>query len=304
MSLLLRIYGASLADIKPTADIWWDGDSLTENQTPDQWNTQIKSALTASGDSRPRKIGQRGLGGQTGAQILGRQGGRPVLVTFPHNSIGIPEISASGTTSVAVNIGLLNHPGSGNVEEQSINGTFQTRGGIYGTLSRLAGSINYVVTTAAGTAIMVPPKVAFVPDRVAERHCLGICWIGTNNLIAGDSADAIFADIVDYVERGQLTATKRCVIVMPHWNFASTNRRATYEALWQLVSGRYGAWAIETIGELAAYHDGSSNDLADIVAGFIPRSLLGGDRLHFPAAGTAYLVITTRIAQVIVNRGA
>lgn len=61
---------------------------------------------------------------------------------------------------------------------------------------------------------------------------------------------------------------------------------AAWQALNARLSARYGSRFVDLMGLLQAANDGSGNDLADIAAGYVPRSKRS-DAVHLNNAGYA-----------------
>lgn len=307
------ISAAMQAALYPTADVTAYGDSITENWA--NFSVDMAAGFAAAGDTKIRTYTARGLGGQSGAQILARQGGRPEQLTFPLGGSGVWEIPASGTCTVTVATGALNHPGDGNVHEKTMAGIVQIGGGVAGTLRRLAGGTSYEFTrSVAGSVIKVPKQVAIYPDNAAERKKISFCYVGVNDMLAGASAATIIQIITDYVE-AQSTITKRGVIWVPHFNQALTGAaltaaRATFDAVYVGLQARYGTRVRHTIDFMSRLAL-DANDLSDVAAGKMPRSLFavedgGATLVHYLTARapiTAYQAIANETGLMAVGGG-
>lgn len=297
---------ATKALIYPAADLALWGDSETENNLA--WSG-LTAKLTAAGLTR--NLYTWGLGGQSGRSILARQGGQPAQITFPANARGFPEIPAgTGATSVTVIGAPLSYADIN--QAKSMTGYVMAGGiKISGTLTRTAGTNNYTFArAAAGTAMEVDAALPMVPDNDALIARTLISWLGTNDLIpAATAASALFNNMLLYEAR-QSTLTKRHIVIMPVWCMDTTaypdqaSRKAIYAALLALVKDRWPNSYIDTvaIGQRAVASP-DANDLADIAAGLIPRSIQAGDRLHFPAGGTFYSALETEIVNIIKRNG-
>lgn len=253
--------------LQPSKNIWCLGDSLTEASTG--WRTQLASLISA------RTITNGGIGGQTSTQIAARAGGVFSLLTLPGN-----QIPASGSVSVtAVSNRLLSAP-SRSSGTLSVNGWLA---GVYGALTCAHDASNddlldvYTFTRAtSGVATYCPPSSAFVPDVSGMDLGTLIICVGTNNI--GSTSDIIsdFASCIGV----QKTAEKRFLLMSPV-NSSPKTAGASPDtshvndciAIESALTQKYGDRVLRVREFSWQFNDGSADDLADVAAGCVPRSL-------------------------------
>jgi lysophospholipase L1-like esterase len=212
----------------------------------------------------------RGLGGQTSTQIAARQGGRQVLV-----SVTGDQIPASGAVTVPTkNINVLTNAGA-------FSGTIKgSIAGVPGTMSTDASGNWTFTRTASGSATPAPAGTHFILDEAVafQGYNQWICS-GTNN---PDDPDTVIADIDAMIAYCGHT-DYRIVSPLPS-TLWSAPILASYETLMTRLRARYGARFVDARAALQAANDGSPNDLADIAAGYTPRSLRS-DEVHLNGNG-------------------
>ena len=281
----------------PSTNIVIFGDSLTEGTGSGGSTVGVQlQALYSDG----RTVTSFGYGGQNINSILCRQGSAPTQVTLPTNGRGFCEVPAS-TTPVSVTV--TNSPlGYADITQaKSITGTLA---GIAGTLTRTANTNDYTFTrTSAGSALEVDAGLPFIPDTAIYKKYTTFCWIGTNNMTTASNENTIFAGIQKYLSF-QDTVQKRFIVAMPAIDSLSGSLatiKANYDALLPLVKAAYPTEYIDTRALLQRNHDGSANDLADVAAGLMPRSLLYTDRYHLNATG--YGIVAAEVKRLLDLKG-
>lgn len=166
---IIEAYGDSL-----TAGAGSSGSGAGQGAYPKQLKDRLGAVVSA--------VNNRGVGGQTSIEIEARDGGAPMLATFPSN-----QIAASGTTALnSWSTSLITNQGPGNM-----TGTFVDANGvpIAGTLSvpsfdgsGRATAMNFARTTA-GSVANVSANVPFVPDLgVTGRPRCKLFIYGRNNI--------------------------------------------------------------------------------------------------------------------------
>lgn len=168
-------------------------------------------------------------------------------------------------------------------------------------------STTYSIVQDAGAAsLALDGPVLFVPDvslQFSGRTC--VVWLGNNYFFSG--VPNVYGDHtnpqmwVDMAAIIQFLQARGCrVLLLPvipsaDWTtsglgtardaYQAANART--EALYPDLFARNGA-GLDLIEYLQTQGNGSTNDNADIAAGFIPRSLrVSGDSLHLNATGDA-----------------
>ena len=301
--LNLTTFAASQAQLFPTSTIDGFGDSLTQGAGSTGGQTlavQLAALYTAAG--APRTVALSGLGGQGSVSILARQGSAPAMVTFPVGASGFPEIPASGSVNVTVTNNPLVYPG----DPASATSMACTIAGVSGTLNRASGNSGgqySFARTTSGSIVKVDALAPAWPTFGTQGFGMSLCWLGTNDLIGGASAATILGYIDTYVGF-QRPSQKRCIVIMPLFDSSSgsvATFKATYAALLVLVKAKYAFNCIDTLSILQRANDGSGNDLADVAAGLVPRSLTAVDRLHLNNAG--YGVVAAAIKSLNDSKG-
>ena len=247
------------------------GDSLTASAGASSEATRYPAVAAAAFDP-DRSIVNLGIGGQTSTQIAARMGAIPITVTLSGD-----HIPASGAIAVtAKNVNILYNSGS-------YTGTQAGWiGGIYGIMSTdLSG--NWTFTRAVtGADTPVPAGSLFTPDwGGAVRSRTSWLWLGRNGAqsgytITGDVAAAVASlGHSRYLVGGVITGS-----------IDGGSGLASFLATNAALSATYGPRYVDLLGALQAANDGSANDLSDIAAGWVPRSLRS-DPVHLNDAGYA-----------------
>jgi len=234
------------------------GDSLTEGvgRVLPQKIYPIAAAIRLNVLNFPYN---RGIGGQTSTQIAARQGGRVITVTLSGN-----EIPASGGVSVtAKNINVLTAAGA-------FSGTITGRlGGISGTMSTDASGNWTFTRTANGSIVAVSPDTQFFVDRaISDRTYTQWIFAGDNNIAEPEVVLADIAAMVAYLGHMRF----RVISLLPNATWSAGNL-ALMTSINDALSATYGVRYVDGLAALKAANDGSPEDLADVAAGFTPRSL-------------------------------
>ena len=122
-------------------------------------------------------------------------------------------------------------------------------------------------------------------------------------MTTASNENTIFAGIQKYLSF-QDTVQKRFIVAMPAIDSLSGSLatiKANYDALLPLVKAAYPTEYIDTRALLQRNHDGSANDLADVAAGLMPRSLLYTDRYHLNATG--YGIVAAEVKRLLDLKG-
>lgn len=278
-----------------TIDAW--GDSLTQGAGSTGGLTYPAQLATLTG----RTVNNLGLGSQTSAQIIARQGGNCALLTVTGN-----QIPASGAVAVtAFSIDILNNAGGSG----SCSGTLA---GVAGTLSWTTGGGYSFTRTVAGSAVTCYPQTAFIPaDLHAKSSDLMVFWLGRNDFAAltdpvalQAAADAIFARVEDGI-RALETLKKRFIILgvtakADVTEYVGTNSYNAKRALAARFAARYPDSFIDIGMILNGSGTGTGQDLTDYNNGVIPTSLRS-DLVHLN--NTGYGIVATAIKNRITEKG-
>lgn len=234
------------------------GDSLTQAVGTDllQKTYPVAAAVRLNVLNFPYN---RGIGGQTSTQIAARQGGRAITVTLSGN-----EIPASGGVSVTdKNINVLTAAGA-------FSGTITGRlAGISGTMSTDASGNWTFTRTASGSATACPPGTQFFVDRaISDRTYTQWIFAGDNNISEPEVVLADIAAMVAYLGHMRF----RVISLLPNATWSAANL-ALMTSINDALSAQYGSRYVDGLAALKAANNGSPEDLADVAAGFTPRSL-------------------------------
>jgi lysophospholipase L1-like esterase len=172
--------------------------------------------------------------------------------------------------------------------------------GIHGTMTT-DGSGNWsFARDAIGPAVACPPDSRFVPDdATAMRRRVTWIWAGNVGIDAdGNGVDAALAALSSMT--GYLGHGRYLVAGALSASSDSAGKIAARTAFNAALSTAYGARYVDLPGALRTANDGSANDLLDIAAGYVPRSLRV-DELHLNDAG--YAIVAAAMHAATVSRG-
>lgn len=282
----------------------FDGDPGAPLETDLTKLTMWGDSLTAAGGVVARlaelvpsaTIFNRGISGQTAAQVAARQGAVPSLLTVTGNVI-----PASGSVAVtARTVPLLAATGYPVV---SLTGSLA---GVPGTLANDAGGTAYTFTRAtSGVAVTCPEKTPFITDhsRAARRNA-HIIWAGRNNPELASTFP-----VITQMANFQSPAHKRVVVISV--TNAPTEGRGTvkYEQI-TTINSQLAAllgecyidlrrWLIDS-GLAAVGVTPTTDDNTAIAADAVPPSLTT-DGVHFTTA--AQTAIGTYLHSRLVTLG-
>ncbi|ASZ72589.1 minor tail protein [Arthrobacter phage Nellie] len=248
------------------------------------------------------------VGGEGSTAIVARQGGNPYHV-YPANGI-IPEsgpVTITVTSNPAGSWPLLQSNGN-----TSLGKVFAGKiAGVSGIISLVQpsgsnvvhqGDDYYVFTrTTPGSAVAVSQPVAFYTDfAIARRRDLMIIQAGRNSLAYPDQVVADIKAAINFLASGET----RWLVVGVHNGTSEQNPSANYTNVITLnakLAEFAGRRFVDQRTYLIKYGlaessiEPTANDLADIAADTIPRSLLS-DNVH-------YKIFTRRIlGRLFANR--
>ena len=273
-----QVISAWLADLDYVTDIVAWGDSLTGGSGASAAATRYPS-VAGDAYSPKREVSNQGIGGQTSTQIAARMGVQPITCTVTGN-----EIPASGGVSITgKNINPL-------VDSGSYTGLMLgSLAGVPGVMTT-DGSGNWTFTrTTAGSAVSCPANTRFVPDvPAALSDKVAWLWLGRNG---ADSGFTVLGDIALAV-----ASYSRYLVGSILTSSADSGAEITaIEATNASLLSTYGSHYVDVLGALQAANDGSADDLADVAAGYTPRSLRS-DAVHLNDAGYAIAASTFKAA--------
>lgn len=125
-----------------------------------------------------------------------------------------------------------------------------------------------------------------------RRDKSAIFEMGRNNF---SSPTTVKADIASAI--GNLNHGRYLVLSILPSGADTSQQKSDIAALNADLLALYGARFVDILTPLQDANDGSPNDLADVAAGIIPRSLrIGGDNLHPNTAGNAIIATTVGTA--------
>lgn len=261
--------------------IRWDGDSLTAGA-----GGNGTSAVSVFSALAGRTVLNYGGGGETSADIGGRDGANPLLAKFDGNTI-----PASG----AVLFDIIRSDGKADTKTLSRQGSIGlnpvTVGGVVGSVSFDTTANRFKFTrTTAGTAVTLLRPAALLPNATAGRRTDSlILQLGRNNLTDTDrimeDTDAIIANAqaayVHYLVVGVLNGAGEGTGTQAHTAILALEARQR---------NRYGRRFVNLRRHLIDYGlaeagiTPTTQDLADIAADIVPTSLRF-DNIHLNAAG-------------------
>ncbi len=252
------------------------GDSLTASAGA---SSAVTAYPTVAGVlfAPDRAVANLGIGGQTSTQIAARMGALPIACAVSGNEI--PANDPVAVTSKSINI-LVN---SG-VFTGTAHGTL---GGVPGTIST-DGSGNWTFArTAAGVAAPCPAGTPFIPSAGASfrRRIAWLC-LWRNGAQAGHS---VAGDIVAAV--ASLGHDRYLIGAILTSAADDPAAIAAIQSLNGVLAATYGSRFVDLYDVLQDADDGSAEDLADIAAGFVPRSLRS-DAIHLNDEGYAIVAET------------
>lgn len=250
------------------------GDSLTAGAGATGGSTGANTYPAVAGAllGPDRLVSNLGRGGQTSTQIAARMNAQPILVSISGGQIP----SSGGVAVTAKNINVLSDSGL-------FTGTKSgTLAGIDGNMST-DGSGNWTFTRAGSGAIAAcPANTRFVTTvgRALQGKTAWL-WLGRNGAQAGYT---VAADIAAVVE--SLGHRRFLVGALLTGSGDSPTAISDIVAENAALAATYSMRFVDLLGALQGAHDGSANDLADIAAGYTPRSLRS-DTEHLNDAGYA-----------------
>jgi lysophospholipase L1-like esterase len=256
------------------------------------WGDSLTAGAGCSGNSNypavaealfdpPRSVVNMGIGGQTATQIAARQGGVRLLLSVTDDTI--PASGAVAVTERSVDVLVDSGVPSG-----SIDGWL---GGLFGTLSTDESGEWSFEREMPGAPVVCPPGSRFTPSfATALRERTAWLWLGRNG--AGPGHDVV-GDVAAAV--GALGHGRYLVGAILPSASDDAEKLDAISATNAALAGAHGDWFVDLLGILSAAHDGSGDDLADVAAGLVPRSLRS-DAVHLNDAGYALVATAMRDA--------
>jgi len=287
------------ADLFPSSSIVLWGDSMAEGvsgYTP--WLTRLATLLGTT-------TFNRGRGSQTSSEIAARQGGTPTKITVTGDTI--PASGNVAVTTCSIDIGYY----GGTSAVLSFTGTLA---GVSGTLRGLQGGSGTHGSGAyrferatAGAAVPCPAGTPFIPnDLDTFKGFTGLLQAGRNNLYALDRVrDDILAMISAFSSKekrvpvlGVCTAVSETSGSAGHTAVTALNRELAWVCGDRFIDIRrilidrgidlanigFTLFGLSTITK-------TSQDISDIAADTLPRSLVHSDFLHFNEAGNMAVAV-------------
>lgn len=261
------------------------GDSLTAGAgaTGGSTGTATYPSIAQGLFSPRRAVVRQGVGGQTSTQIAARMNAVPILVTVSGGAIPASGSVAVTDKSVNVLVGSGGYTGSVRGWLAGVDGTMSTDG--LGNWS-FARSV-----TGASAPVQANARFICAFGQYLRGYTAWL-WLGRNgaqadHTVLGDIAAAVASlGHSRYLIGGILPSTAD--------SGASLAQLATLNG--QLASA-YGDRFVNLPAILSAGANGTTEDSADVAAGFVPRSLRS-DHLHLNDAGYALVAQAFRAAHV------
>lgn len=262
-----------------TSIVAW-GDSLTASANVTTEAARYP-AVAARAYAPERSILNLGIGGQTSTQIAARMGGQPIACT-----VIADQIPAEGNVAVTgKTINVL-------VDSGNFTG-IQTGwlAGVYGNMSTDADG-NWTFTRASpGGVTACPSGTAFVPElALRTRNRIQWLWLGRNGAQDGYTVEGDIAAAASSIGHTRYLVGS----VLPAAG-DSPGDIAACQALNATLAASYGARFVDVYAALSAAGNGTAEDLADLAADYIPRSLRS-DTVHLNDTGNAVVAATFKAA--------
>jgi len=259
--------------LRKTTRVYCWGDSLTALNWAKYAQTRTGVWFTA-----------RGVGGQSPNDIAARQGG--VAISFQIAAGGTQINGAGGTTTLT----KLAPTTGFNVYAGAATWTWVGMlGPVSGTLAHDATNDVWTFTSDAGTTSNIPPsgKATFVVTAEEESRNYGqVLWVGRNDRTTVQTAVKAMVDhiayAVPYLVIGITAVTGDATDLA---NIRSSNlltQAMLHPDDWLDLQALLATQDVLTRVGLTP----TTQDLADIAAGFIPRQIMQDDLKHFTDAGT------------------
>jgi hypothetical protein len=262
-----------------TSIVAW-GDSLTASANVTSESARYP-AVAARAYSPERSILNFGIGAQSSTQIAARMGAQPIACTVTGDQI--PAGGGIAVTAKSINV-LYN---SGNFTGAQTGWLAD----IYGTMSTDADG-NWTFTRAIpGSVSACPPGAVFVPElAVRTRNRTHWLWLGRNGAQNGYTIEG---DIAAAVAR--LGHPRYLVGAILTGAGDGPEGVASIQERNVILAATYGDRFVDVYAALRAAGDGSADDMADVSAGIVPRSLRS-DGIHLNDAGYAIVAVTFKAA--------
>ncbi len=268
------------------------GDSLTagagtSNGPVDGYTGQLSAA-----EGYP--VNNQGIGGQTSAQIGGRQGGVSVHMTLAGNLIG----HVGGDTVTAIDNAFLSTQAT--TQTWSASGYL---GAVHGVVTRsvVASTETYQFQADAATVLQsLPVSSVFVPDQQATYVQGNVIWAGRNDGGLPNGLADNLAGMVSKITSGQYIVMSVINAYNESIGTASYNNTVMENAS---MAQAYGSHYLDIRSALVdAYDPSSAQDVIDHANDVIPQSLHAvGDAIHLNEAG--YAIVAKVVAEKITALG-
>ncbi|RVT99746.1 hypothetical protein EOD41_14980 [Mucilaginibacter limnophilus] len=164
-----------------------DGDSLTSGSATSNYPRFLGRLLNVS-------IYNNGIGGQTAQQIAGRQGGLPLNITIENNKIdGGSKVNVIEITSEIAGETVPNWFLNSSSDAARMRGTVN---GVACEIVRKGSQ--YIIRSLDKTSLVIQPRALFIPDDGRKQNnCIGIYWIGRNNINLKPSSDSTIYGVIE-----------------------------------------------------------------------------------------------------------
>jgi lysophospholipase L1-like esterase len=251
---------------------WGDSLAAGAGATGGSTGSHTYPAVAQGLFSPPRMVVRQGMGGQTSTQIAARMNAVPITVTLSGNAI--PASGAVSVTQKSVNV-LVN---SG-----VFSGTQRgTLAGVEGVMSTDSSGNWSFTRSRAGSIVPTPAGSRFHCAWGQQLRGLSAwLWLGRNGAQSGRTVlEDIAAAVASLGHQRYLVGA-----VLPS-SADNSGALASLVTLNGQLASTYGTRFVDLVAILKDEADGSTDDVSDVAAGFIPRSLRS-DHLHLNDAGYA-----------------
>ncbi|MCR6636753.1 hypothetical protein [Devosia sp.] len=256
-----------------TGIVAW-GDSLTASAgaTGGSTGSATYPAVAQTLFSPRRAVVRQGAGGQTSTQIAARMNAVPILVTVSGGAIPASGSVAVTDKSVNVLVGTGGYAGSLKGWLAGVEGTMSTDGSGNWSFARSG--------TGASVPVGANARFTCAWGQYLRGHTAWL-WLGRNGAQAGHSVLGDIAAAVASLGHGRYLIGG----ILPSTADSGAGLTQLAALNGQLAS-TYGARFVNLLSVLSAAANGTAEDISDVAAGFVPRSLRS-DHLHLNDAGYA-----------------
>jgi lysophospholipase L1-like esterase len=268
------------------------GDSLTAGAGTSNGPIDGYTGQLARAQGYP--VNNYGIGGQTSAQIGGRQGGVAVHMSLANNQIGQP----SGDVVTFIDNAFLSTAAT--TQTFTASGYL---GAVHGLVSRsvVANAESYLFQADSGTVLQsLPAASLFVPDQQSTYLQGNVIWVGRNDGGLPNGVAQNIASMVSKISSGEYIVMS---IINAYNEPTGSSAYNSIVAENNAMATVYGSHYLDIRSVLVSAYDPSiSQDVIDHANDVIPQSLHAqGDVIHLNETG--YGIVAKAVAKKITALG-